>query len=589
MVNYNSIAVQNAIQNGAVFPDDSATFNKPRMNPQPSQDFMNPPEAPMVGNNGTQSNIGDYGQYNMQPNSYNNPVYNQPMQYNSGYPNGYPQSNSYKQKIEMPSDMYTGIPDDNFDYRIFMGKDYYDNPIFDKNYDEIMAAKQQQASQPTYQQPQPNYQQPMYYQPQMNYQQPQQQMDTVYGVPMYNQQPTYQQPMYYQPQPMMYQQPMNIGGMGYNMPYQQPMYYQPQPMGMYGQPNMMGYNMYQPGGYPQYGVNNGKYNPLMMQQPVQEAPKTYTVQGFNPLGTDKVFTTDQVKRLQEIDAEYSELNAEKMDERYSVYENSPYNYYGTMNSYYVDPVLMSQYNRELQQIKEEAEKNQYDITMRLAKGVHYYLGDVDVDDPKQWSKVEEAYKPRVYEIPSMMPANREAEYFASLVDISDYLKRGVQEAHARVTAAHNSIVSPNSNMMEFFNNAGKILWQNAFDELQHREKLARRNRYSRRDFIKYLKGEGAKYSNEINVPDKFEDRTTHYDPNDAFYSLFPNLDKDDGWSLSDDGVLTLSYPDRLKHQHDTVVNEEESNYEQQRLNFANVVYNRPNPRDPRNGGGFVNV
>ena len=85
----------------------------------------------------------------------------------------------------------------------------------------------------------------------------------------------------------------------------------------------------------------------------------------------------------------------------------------------------------------------------------------------------------------------------------------------------------------------------------------------------------------------FEDRTTHYDPNDAFYSLFPNLDKDDGWSLSEDGTLKLSYPDRLKANR--VVNEEESNYEQQRLNFANAVYNKVNPRDPRNGGGFVNV
>ena len=134
------------------------------------------------------------------------------------------------------------------------------------------------------------------------------------------------QPMYYQPQPMMQQ----TGPVGYYnnpyyaqqqaKPYDMLHYNQPGTMNyyggypntgyppMYGQPQPYGY---QQGAYPQYG--RGKYNPLIGAQPTQQPAKTYTIEGFNPLGSDKVLTTELVEKLRELDDKFNELNAAKME------------------------------------------------------------------------------------------------------------------------------------------------------------------------------------------------------------------------------------------------------------------------------------
>ena len=253
---------------------------------------------------------------------------------------------------------------------------------------------------------------------------------------------------------------------------------------------------------------------------------------------------------------------------------------------YVDPVLQSQYNRELQAIEKQAVEARISLNERLSRAVHFYRGDIDIDNEEEWAKVQKAYQPTVIEIPeTTIRSNQEANALRATIDITEQLKNRMRQVNAAVSAEHDRIVSPNSNMMEFFDHAGLILWQNAFDELQHQEKLARRNKYSRRDFIKYLKGEGRKHDRDINIPEGFEDRENRYSPNDAFYALFPNLRREDGWSY-EDGVLKLNYPDRLKNQ-DVAVNQEQSNYERQRLEFANAVYNKFDPRDPRYGGGIV--
>ena len=405
------------------------------------------------------------------------------------------------------------------------------------------------------------------------------------------------QPMYYQPQPMQQPGPVDY----YNNPYYVQQISRPYDMLNYNQPGAMNYyggypntgypptynSMYQPGGYPQYG--RGKYNPLMSTQPQQQQmAKTYTIEGFNPLGTSRVFPQDLIEKLRELDDKYNELNAEKMEERQSLYDDNPYNYYSYMNTSYVDPIIASQYNRELQALEEQAVQARVDLNERLSRAVHYYRGDIDIDDEEQWKEVQKAYKPKVIEIPqATIISNQEANMLRNTVDVTDQMKNRMKQINAQVSAEHDRIVNPNSNLVEFLDHAGLILWQNAFDELQHREKLARRNKYSRKDFIKFLKGEGRKYDRNINIPEGFDnDRESRYNPNDAFYSLFPNLRREDGWSY-EDGILKLNYPDRLKNQQGTVVNQEQSNYERQRLEFANAVYNKFDPRDPRYGGGLT--
>ena len=401
------------------------------------------------------------------------------------------------------------------------------------------------------------------------------------------------QPMYYQPQPMTQSGPVGY----YNSPYYVQQVAKPYDMLHMNQPGMMnsyggypntGYPPqygYQQCGYPQYG---NKMNPLIgCQQQNQQPQKTYTIEGFNPLGTDKVLTKELYEKLLELDDKYNELNAEKMEERQSLYEDNPYNYYGYMNTNYLDPMLVSQYNRELQEIERQAVQARIDLNERLSRGVHYYRGDIDVDDEEQWKQVQQAYQSRVVEIPeSIIACTQQGNMLRATVDITQQLKDRMKQVNARVSAEHDRLVSPDSDLMGFFDHAGMILWQNAFDELQHQEKLARRNKYSRKDFIKYLKGEAKKHDRRIDIPDGFEERENRYNPNDAFYSLFPNLRREDGWSY-EDGVLKLNYPDRLKNQQGAVVNQEQSNYERQRLEFANAVYNKFDPRDPRYGGGIT--
>jgi hypothetical protein len=406
------------------------------------------------------------------------------------------------------------------------------------------------------------------------------------------------QPMYYQPQPMMQSGPVDYQ----NTPlYVQRIANKPYDMLHSNQPGTINYNGgypnmgyppyygqmprygYQQGAYPQYG--QGKINPLMSVPTQQQQARTYTVEGFNPLGTDKIISTDLEKKLKDLDDKYNDLNDQKMAERESIYAENPYNYYGYMNTNYLDPLLVSQYNRELQALQQEAVQNRIDLNERLSKAVHYYRQDIDIDNEEEWKKVQQAYLPKTIEIPeSTFISSQEADALRQTVDITEQLRNQAMQINAKVTEEHNRLVNPNSNMMEFFDHAGLILWQNAFDELQHHEKLARRNRYSRRDFIKYLKGEGKKYDRDIKIPDGFEDRENRYNPNDAFYSLFPNLREEDGWSM-EDGTLSLSYPKWKEHQN-AIVNQEQSNYERQRLEFANAVYNKVDPRDPRYGGGF---
>ena len=404
------------------------------------------------------------------------------------------------------------------------------------------------------------------------------------------------QPMYYQPQPMMQSGPVGYYNNPYitqqAKPYDMLHYNQPGAMQSFGAYPNTGYppmynTGYQPGGYPQYGE---KVNPLMMSgrmgPQMNEPARTYTIEGYNPLGTSKILTQELIDKLLELDDKYNELNAAKMEERQSLYDDNPYNYYGYMNYSYRDPILVSQYNRELQEIERQAVQARVDLNERLSKGVNYYRGDIDVDDEEQWKEVQKAYQPKVVEIPeATIQTYQEANMLRATVDVTEQLKNQMKQVNARVTAEHDRLVKPTSNMMEFLDTAGLILWQNAFDELQHQEKLARRNRYSRKDFIKYLKGEGRKYDRDISIPDGFDERETRYNPNDAFYALFPNLKREDGWSY-EDGVLKLNYPDRLKNQG-AVVNQEQSNYERQRLEFANAVYNKVDPRDPRYGGGIT--
>ena len=214
------------------------------------------------------------------------------------------------------------------------------------------------------------------------------------------------QPMYYQPQPMQQTGPVGY----YNNPYYVQQVSRPYDMLHYNQPgamtyyggypntgypptyNSMPYNgYYQPGAYPQYG--RGKYNPLIGMQNQQQPAKTYTIEGFNPLGTTKVLTTELVDKLKELDDKYNELNAAKMEERQSLYDDNPYNYYSYMNMSYVDPVLQSQYNRELQAIEKQAVEARISLNERLSRAVHFYRGDIDIDNEEEWAKVQKAYQP----------------------------------------------------------------------------------------------------------------------------------------------------------------------------------------------------
>lgn len=395
--------------------------------------------------------------------------------------------------------------------------------------------------------------------------------------------------------PMMYQSQYNQFN---NSPYYYGGYQQGYPSQMmspnpYNGINNNPYNGYMsPNPYnSQYSHYNNKINPFVdytnnyinrgYDNIYQGNDINYTIPGANLVGgSNKLITTTALEKMKALDDKYNKI----LEDRQYNYDNMGYGYYPNFMGGYIDPSLINQYNQEKQLIEEEMTQACIDINLTLSKICHNTLGDIDVNNEEEWNKIKSIYEPQIITIPrSQLNTEYEANEFRDMIDTTEFNREQIWRAQRLVTEEHNRIIPPDSNLEQFFDKAGLLINEIEFEKAKHRSRLALRNKYSRKAFLNYLRSEGDKHNVDINIPEGFDTRESHMNSDDPFYKLFPNLRKEDGWSF-EDGTLKLSYPDRLKELH---MNEEQNDYNRQRLNFANAVYNKINPHDPRYGGGFI--
>ena len=154
-------------------------------------------------------------------------------------------------------------------------------------------------------------------------------------------------------------------GGGYSSPFQ---YQQPyQPMGI-GYPAAPSY--YNPN-YPQQQY----FNPYQqMQQSIfdqQPVARTIDIAGYDPSGSEFLFTTEMIERLEQMKLEYVAKRREIEVENQSI--NNGYNYYGSpfyTGVYFKIRELDSQFYQEIEKIKQEARENRKRFNLNMGRIAH---------------------------------------------------------------------------------------------------------------------------------------------------------------------------------------------------------------------------
>lgn len=366
-----------------------------------------------------------------------------------------------------------------------------------------------------------------------------------------------------------------------NMGYQQPMYGQPQLNNYYYQPQQQ---MRQPWQLIQTPVqyqqqNSGPVNPFVQnsygystqyQQQDQQVPSTYIEKGFNPTGLDAMYSDEMNKQLKELNEKYSRLNGEKARERRYAYSNFGYNYYGGMNMGYRDPVLLSEFNREKAKIEARAKENLNEFNMQISRAVHYYRGDIDMDNTEELEKVKDIYRDKVVSVPqTFISDSADVRRHEKAYDITERCKWEVNEIDRKVSEEYHKKLKPDATFDEFLNTAGLVLWDISMEEMEKRHK-AQNDRYS----YDKLKSE---LDRNLFIRDGYNS-PREIDPSEPFRALENSglLTETPGVHMDfDTGTITLDRDEWKKHRDriNVLSNQEQMDYEQQRQMFINSVYN----------------
>lgn len=364
-----------------------------------------------------------------------------------------------------------------------------------------------------------------------------QQPNMYYAPPQFNQQNMgyyqYQQPMYgpgYGPVPQFNQQNMGYGYNPNNMYYAQQNnagYFQQQPqrnpwdlinpsmdyLEATGQVPVREFNAMNPptpsGQKTNPFMNSGSYFGSYQQQ----VPHNYTIKAYNPTGLTAMYSSDMSARLAELEKKYQKINADSYYKRKVTGTGYGYNYYGGMNVS-SDMNTVREYQRERAKIEEEAKQNVIDFNIRLSKLAHSYKGDIDVNNPEEFAKIEAIYRDRTVEMTqSDIAAYENMSNLCNLRDITQQRIAAINEADRKVSEAHHKIIPADADLDTFLEKAGLALWESSVEKMMKKgSTLSERMSYDR--FMYETERQSLKYD-----IDRYNQGISTYDPRQAFYEL----------------------------------------------------------------------
>ena len=381
------------------------------------------------------------------------------------------------------------------------------------------------------------------------------------------------------------------GGDNYysNIYHQNQQQYQPQ-ISPYGNP-MPTYDMYRPQG----GIGMGNpvlqpgYNPYGYYQPQVQQPQIpshYTIKGIGISG-EYMPPADFEDRINKLETEYIMDSIDNEAKNNIQRENSVYSngsFYGGMSYYgYYNPYSYMFYNnpptqtlsKEIDSLKQEPRENRIAFDLHISKLAHNYVGDGLTDE-----EIKDRYTDKTIEMPQYMAEDIQEQYqfqrMANMVPVDTSI--AYRNYDASVTAEHDSIIPPDSNMKETFEKMG-FLWDKwEMEEEMHRRKdlSGGNNDGSYRYFIRKKAEE--RYREKYNVEKKiqrFENIANAFGPTNEGKQNFlntycPTLSQNA--KLADDGTLEVSF--RLPSEQEEI-NKQEAEYQARRERFVQFVNSVP--------------
>ena len=336
--------------------------------------------------------------------------------------------------------------------------------------------------------------------------------------------------------------------------YQQPQY----GFNYYSAPIQNGFGMqqtqpfgtlgYNPGCNPQYS-SGGNYNRQRYAfgtgpSPMVYQDQTYIEHGFNPYGS-MMFSSEDASRLDDIIARQAEEQYEYRMKMGQMYNNMNYNYYGGFNFGY-NSYIASKYQKEENQIIQEAKERQMENNKMLSRKAHYYLGD-EIDD----DYIENVYGDREITIPAIDVENKQKSQWLNTFNV-DY----AELAKAQYTAInnaiseeyHNKIISNCESMTDFFDNAGELYALGMQYEVERQ----------RKDVGVFYDRDTFRSTFESNLFERQKNNGT----------LFPNLMSNS--QLLSDGTLEIKAPSWLTRAS----KDSEESYQKNRQKFIDSIYNQ---------------
>lgn len=421
---------------------------------------------------------------------------------------------------------YFGDPNDNSDQYAIDARDLY----------------QAQAQQQYYQQQPSGYFYPNYNMPQQNYYNPGMQQSIQSNL-MYMQ--PQQQQSYYPTTDMSMQQ--QGGGIGYN---QQPQYQQGP--GYVGNPafQFIQNNNYRPQRWGYNAQNRYGSNPYYFQyQQPQYQDKVVHVPGYNPTGSDYIFTSDAQDQLDQMQVDMMfdmDKAIAKHAERTQGYFNSNmygYNYYGVpyYTSYY-DQSVINKYNQKVEKLKQEALDRKLSFNKNLSKLAHNWLNDGVTDE-----EIDRRYEGYDYTIPGAKLQNdAQQDMLDRLVPVNS--AAWYQEQDRLVSEEFRKLSPAGRNMNEFFEDCGYIRSMDNLEEEYHRRK-DNKGLYDTDFFHMTMR----KYAAQHDIDDRQVDYSTQ-SKRDIMTKIFGKDQVEDmerrGVSIGGDHTINVSAPEEMKRRLD---------------------------------------
>lgn len=309
--------------------------------------------------------------------------------------------------------------------------------------------------------------------------------------------------------------------------------------------------------YNQYWPNQQCYGGNIFQQ--QQEQQQNVVQGFNPLGVDTMQSVDYDQRKQEIEEFYQDAARQDQNANgYSPYHNA-YDYYGGMNNCFIDSTIVNAYVNAKHSLENEAKENRIEMNKALSRIAHSYSGEEITED-----ELADIYDDKIMPTPAGYNSYDQAQavQLSNVKPYHDNYRESADKADAAVSAKYHSFTSEDSNMYEFFDNAGMILWDQWNQEGIRRQRD--RTRFGDGEFKQFLHTQMERREpNNVNalkaLAETFPDGI-----NEIVSGGMP-----DGMDILDDNTVQINYPVKKE-----VVNECEDEHKRNQYAFMNAIYNK---------------